>query len=86
MKVTSTEFQQNVGRYQDAALHAPVAISKNGRPHTVLVSAVLFETILKGRIARFVEDLDDETVKAIAESSVPAEYAALDELVKDWAP
>jgi prevent-host-death family protein len=86
MKVTSTEFQQNVGRYQDAALQAPVAISKNGRPHTVLVSAALFETILKGRIARFVEDLDDETVKAIAESSVPAEYAALDELVKDWAP
>ena len=86
MKVTSTEFQQNVGRYQDAALQAPVAITKNGRPHTVLVSAAFFETILKGRIARFVEDLDDETVKAIANSSVPAEYAALDELVKDWTP
>ena len=32
MKVTSTEFQQNVGRYQDAALQSPVAITKNGRP------------------------------------------------------
>jgi hypothetical protein len=30
MKVTSTEFQQNVGRYQDAALRAPVTITKNG--------------------------------------------------------
>lgn len=86
MKVTSTEFQQNIGRYQDAALQAPVAITKNGRPHTVLVSAALFEIIVKGRIARLVEDLDDETVKAIAESSVPAEYAALDELLKDWTP
>lgn len=86
MKVTSTEFQQNIGRYQDAALQAPVAITKNGRPHTVLVSAALFEIIVKGRIARLVEDLDDETVKTIAESSVPAEYAALDELLKDWTP
>ena len=86
MKVTSTEFQQNVGRYQDAALQAPVAITKNGRPHTVLMSAALFEMVMKGRIARRVEDLDDDTLKAIANSSVPDDYAALDKIVKDWRP
>jgi prevent-host-death family protein len=86
MKVSSTEFQQNVGRYQDAALQAPVAITKNGRPHTVLVSAAFFEMVMKGRVARRVEDLDDDTVKAIADSAVPAEYAALDEVIKDWNP
>lgn len=86
MKVTSTEFQQNVGRYQDAALQAPVAITKNGRPHTVLVSAAFFELVLRGRVARPVEDLDDDTLKAIAGSSIPAEYAALDRIVKDWTP
>lgn len=86
MKVTSTEFQQNVGRYQDAALQGPVAITKNGRLHTVLVSAAFFELVMKGRVARPVEDLDDDTLKAIAASSVPAGYAALDEIVKDWTP
>ena len=86
MKVSSTEFQQNVGRYQDAALHSPVAITKNGRPHTVLMSAGLFESITKGRIARPVEDLDDDTLKAIANSAVPVDYAALDDIVKDWNP
>jgi prevent-host-death family protein len=86
MKVTATEFQQNVGRYQDAALQAPVAITKNGRPHTVLMSAALFEMVMKGRIARRVEDLDDDTLKAIANSSVPDDYAALDKIVKDWRP
>jgi len=75
MKVTSTEFQQNVGRYQDAAQQAPVAITKNGRTHTVLVSAALVRMLLKGRVARRVEDLDDETVKAIARSSVSSEYS-----------
>jgi hypothetical protein len=86
MKVTSTEFQQNVGRYQDAAQLAPVAVTKNGRTHTVLVSAAFFEMVIKGRVARPVEDLDDDTLKAIANASVPAKYAGLDEIIKDWTP
>ena len=86
MKVTSTEFQQNVGRYQDAALQAPVAITKNGRLHTVLMSAAFFEMVMKGRIARPIEDMDDDTLKAIANSAVPAEFNALDEIIKDWTP
>jgi prevent-host-death family protein len=81
-----TEFQQNIGRYQDAALQAPVAITKNGRPHTVLMSAAFFEMVMKGRIARLVEDLDDDTLRAIAGSSVSAEHAGLDDIIKDWTP
>jgi prevent-host-death family protein len=86
MKVTSTEFQQNVGRYQDAAQREPVAITKNGRTHTVLMSAAFFEIVIKGRIARQVEDLDDDTLKAIGASAVPAEFAELDKLIEDWKP
>lgn len=86
MKVTSTEFQQNVGRYQDAALQSPVAITRNGRTRTVLMSASLFELLMKGRIARTVEELDTDTLNAIAESKVPDGHASLDELVKDWNP
>lgn len=84
--VTSTEFQQNIGRYQDAAQREPVAITKNGRPHTVLMSAALFEMVMKGRVARLVEELDDDTLRAIAGSSVEPEHAALDDLLKDWKP
>ena len=86
MKITSTEFQQNVGRYQDAAQRTPVAITKNGRTHTVLMSAVFFEMVMKGRVARKVEDLDDDTLTAIARSQVSSEDAHLDELIKDWTP
>ena len=80
MRITSTEFQQNVGRYQDAAQQAPVSITKNGRTHTVLMSAALFEIVMKGRVARKVEDLDDDTLQAIADSSVPDEFAELDDV------
>ncbi len=86
MKVTSTEFHQNVGRYQDAALQAPVVITKHDRPHTVLMSAALFEVVMKGRVARLVEDLDDETLRAIAGASVAAAHAGLDALIEDWTP
>lgn len=86
MKVTSTEFQQNVGRYQDAALQAPVVITKHDRPHTVLMSAAMFEVVMKGRVARPVEDLDDDTLRAIAGASVPATHVKLDKLIEDWTP
>jgi prevent-host-death family protein len=83
MKVTSTEFQQNVGRYQDAALVEPVVITKNGRDKNVLISAAMFETITKGRVSRRAEDLEGETLKALAASEVPAEFAYLDKLKLD---
>jgi prevent-host-death family protein len=86
MKVTSTEFQQNVGRYQDAALQGPVIITKHDRPHTVLLSAALFEMLMKERVARRVEDLDDDTLKAIETSSVRPEHGSLDKLLEDWVP
>jgi prevent-host-death family protein len=83
MQITSTEFQQNVGRYQDAAQRAPVIITKRERPHTVLISAALFEVLVEGGVARKVEDLDTDTLKTIAEASVHAE---LNQLVKGWTP
>ena len=86
MQVTSTEFQQNVGRYQDAAQHAPVIITKRDRPHTVLMSAALFEVLVKGRVARKIEDLDEDSLQAISRATVPAGHADLDRLLDDWTP
>ena len=85
-KVSSTEFQQNVGRYQDMSQRTPVAITKNGREHTVMMSAALFEVITKDRIARKIEDADDETLDEISRAKVAPEYAHLDDLLKDWTP
>ena len=80
MKITSTEFQQNVGRYLDAALTEPVIITKNGRDKNVLISASAFETLVRGRVASRMEDLDDETLKAIAAAEVPPHFAYLDKI------
>ena len=83
MQVSATEFQQNVGRYQDAALQAPVVITKHGRPHMVLMSAALFQRLMKGRVARRVEALDDDMVAAIASGAVKLENAVVDDVGGD---
>ena len=40
LKVPAGEFQRNIGRYQDLALTQPVAVTRNGRERTVLISKV----------------------------------------------
>ena len=80
MKVSATEFQQNAGLYQEKALTEPVIITKYGRDQTVLVSAAVFETLARGRIAQRMEDLDDAELKELAAAEVPAAYAYLDKL------
>jgi len=32
------EFQRNIGRYQDLALTQPVAVTRNGRERTMMIS------------------------------------------------
>ena len=39
IRVSSTEFGKEVGRYQNAALTQPVVVTRNGRDRTVMISA-----------------------------------------------
>ena len=86
-KVTSTEFKNSVGRYQDAAQAAPVTITKNGRPHTVMLSAAEYERLkARDRSVVAIEALSDAELKALADAEVPAEHAELDKLLQPEAP
>lgn len=76
LKVSAAEFQRNIGRYQDMALRQPVAVTRNGRDSTVLISTEEY-TRLKRR-DRQVLGLEDFTEADIAalEQSRPAEESA----------
>jgi len=43
--VTAKEAHKKLGYVLDEAQHEPVRISKNGRPHSVVISAKLFESL-----------------------------------------
>ena len=64
IKVPAAEFQRNVGRYQDLALTQPVAVTRNGRERTVLISVNEYHRLK--RRDRDVLTLDDFTADDIA--------------------
>jgi len=85
--VTAAEFHRNVGVYQDIALTKPVAITKNGRERTVLVSAEEFHRLKRrDRQVLGLEDFTAEDIAAIAATRVDPKYDYLNEELKDWQP
>jgi len=87
VKVTTTDFIKHYGRLADRALSEPVTITKNGHDRLVVLSAGEYER-LKRQDRRVVRagELTDEEIALIAKAEVPAEYAHLDEELKDWRP
>ncbi len=67
--ITATEFQQNIGRYQDEALTQPVAITRNGRERLVIVSAQEYHRLKRGdREVVRAEELSDQELAAIEQT------------------
>ena len=87
VRVSSTEFGKEVGRYQDLALKDAVVVTRNGRDRTVMISVEEYQRLK--RLERHVfaaGELPNELVRAVAESSMDPRHQHLDELVKDWTP
>jgi prevent-host-death family protein len=83
LKVSSAEFQRNIGRYQDLAMTQPVAVTRNGRERTVLISTEEYARLK--RRDREVLGLDDFTaddLAALKASRPPAEAAAFNHELK----
>lgn len=82
--VSAAEFHRNIGKYQDIALTKPVAITKNGRERTVLLSAEEYSR-LKQRDRRVLGtvELSEQQLDAVRAARVPAEFAGLDSELKD---
>ena len=70
IKVSAAEFQRNIGRYQDMALVQPVAVTRNGRERTVMISVEEYHHLTKRR-DRQVLGLDDFTDADIAALEEP---------------
>jgi len=79
MKVSAADFQRNIGRYQDVALTQPVAVTRNGRERTVLISVEEYER-LKRRDRQVLrpEDFSEEDVAALEQTRAPESAKAFD--------
>jgi prevent-host-death family protein len=87
MRVSSAEFLESYEALIEKASVEPVIITRNGRDHLVLLSVEEYDR-LKRRDRRVyrIEDFTAEQMEALAKAEVPAEYAYLDDELKDWKP
>jgi prevent-host-death family protein len=75
---TAGDVSKNFGAYQDAAVRAPVIITKNGRPRTVLMAYEDFVRLSKRdrRVQRTV-DLSEAEVAAVETAEMAPEVQRL---------
>jgi hypothetical protein len=80
IRVSAAEFQRNIGRYQDLALTQPVAVTRNGRERTVMISVEEYYR-LKRRDRRVLglDDFTDADIAALEQSRAPESSKAFDD-------
>ena len=77
IRVSSTEFGKEVGRYQDAALSQPVVVTRNGRDRTVMISVDEYNRLKKrAREILRIEDFSDADIEAVRRTEPSAESDA----------
>jgi PHD/YefM family antitoxin component YafN of YafNO toxin-antitoxin module len=83
IKVSAAEFQRNIGRYQDLALVQPVAVTRNGRARTVMISVEEYHR-LKRRDRQVLElqDFTDADLEALEQTRAPDASKAFDHELK----
>jgi len=72
-RVTSTEFQQNVGAYSDTALREPVIITSHNRDRLVLMGMEDYNRLRK---------LDDEITDELIDEGIAIHLKTLQKLAE----
>lgn len=83
LTVGATEAQRNFGLYQDKALIQPVAITRNGRPRTVMISIEEYERLKRRDRQVFrTEEAPQDVVDAILNAEIPEDAKQFDHEVR----
>ena len=87
IRVSSTEFGKEVGRFQDIALAQPVVVTRNGRDRTVMISAEEYLRLKRRDRQVFAAgELPDDMIDAIRNAEMDERHRHLDDLIPDWTP
>jgi PHD/YefM family antitoxin component YafN of YafNO toxin-antitoxin module len=83
IKVSAAEFQRNIGRSQDIALVQPVAVTRNGRERTVMISVEEYHRLKRrDRQVLGLEDFTDENIAALEATRAPDSSKVYDHELK----
>jgi PHD/YefM family antitoxin component YafN of YafNO toxin-antitoxin module len=80
IKVSAAEFQRNIGRYQDLALTQAVAVTRNGRERTVMISIDEYHRLKRrDRLVLGLGDFTDADIAALEKTRAPEASRAFDD-------
>jgi len=83
VKVSAAEFQRNIGRYQDLALTQPVAVTRNGRERTVMISIEEYRRLKRrDRQVLSLDDFSEADIAALETTRAPEASKAFDHELK----
>jgi prevent-host-death family protein len=83
IKVSAAEFQRNIGRYQDAALVQPVAVTRNGRERTVMISVEEYNRLKRrDRQVLRLDDFTESDLAALEATRAPESSKVFDDDLK----
>jgi PHD/YefM family antitoxin component YafN of YafNO toxin-antitoxin module len=84
LKVSSAEFQRNIGRYQDLALTQAIAVTRNGRERTVMISTEEYHRLKRrDREVLGLDDFTAEDIEMIKASKAPESAKEFDHEIKN---
>lgn len=85
--VPASEFSKNFGRYRELAQREPIAVTSHERVTGYFVSSAEYEDYLRLKSlmpkAYAVEELSEETIRAIAASKMDARHDHLNSLLDE---
>jgi hypothetical protein len=80
LRVPAGEFQRHIGRYQDIALTQAVAVTRNGRERTVMISAEEYHRLKRlDRQVLGLADFTDDDIAALEMTRAPESSKAFDQ-------
>ena len=83
VRVSSSEFVRNAGRYQELALTQPVTVTSYGRDRTVTISAEEYHRLKRrDREVMSLDDFTEADLEAIRSAKPPRAAAAFDHELK----
>jgi PHD/YefM family antitoxin component YafN of YafNO toxin-antitoxin module len=83
VRVSAAEFQRNIGRYQDMALVQPVAVTRNGRERTVMISVEEYHRLKRrDRQVLELEDFTEADILALEQARAPGAAKEFDHELK----
>ena len=83
VRVSAAEFQRSIGRYQDLALTQPVAVTRNGREPTVMISIEEYRRLKRrDRQVLSLNDFTDADIAAVEAARASDSSKAFDHEMK----